>query len=262
MSQYPTPNRFRLVPPTNHSVSRVPLIGGGGGSYSGGTVYTSAPRPTSLSSGGGGAGADGGGGGGDDPDNDPTPQPPQEKKRRKKKKIKKVIPSSFEVPIWGTFHVNSSRFYIGVYSISVLLSIAFVIGLWVFQKIPTLPLPLVWYRYCALYYIALIPFYIVNLFFPLNIMVNAIYTGYALLHTLIFSFESWLLGCQIYFWWQCAVGALPSTCGASYWTDLVMVILTGIIWVGGLRSMVYLWNVSFRTSGVSQPTLIEYQAEI
>lgn len=257
MSHYPnpTPNRFRLVPPssTNHSASRVPSIGGGG-RYSSGTVYTSAP--TSLSSGG----ADGGGGGGNDPDNDPTPQPPQEKKRKKKKKIKKVIPTSFEVPIWGTFHVNSSRFYIGVYSISVLLAIAFVVGLWVFQKITTLPE--VWYRYCALYYVALIPFYIVNLFFPLNIMVNSIYTGYALLHTLIFSFESWLLGCQIYFWWQCAVGALPSTCGASYWTDLVMAILTAIIWVGGLRSMVYLWNVSFRTSGVSQPTLIEYQAEI
>jgi hypothetical protein len=205
---------------------------------------------------------DGGGGGGGDPPSQPTQQPqePPPKKRKKKKKIKRVVPASFEVPIWGTFHVNSSRFYIGVYAIRPIICIIIIIIMWAYRKIPTLPDA--WYRYCALYYIAMLPFYIVNLMFPLNIMVNALYTGYSLLNTGVFAAQSWLLFLFIYDYWRCAVGALPSICKNTFWTDLVVAVLTLIIWLSGLRSTVYMWNVAFRTSGVSRPSLIEYTADI
>jgi hypothetical protein len=78
----------------------------------------------------------------------------------------------------------------------------------------------------------------------------------------VFGAESWLLFLFIYNYWRCSVGALPASCLDTYWIDLVMGILTLILWLGGLRSMAYLWNVSFRTSGVSQPSFIEYSAEI
>lgn len=167
-----------------------------------------------------------------------------------------VVPSSYEVPIWATWHVNAARYNIGARSGTAIVCILGVIFLWLVLWVPSWPTD--WYRYCAMYYILQLPFYITNLFFPLNIMVNTMYGIYALINTLLFGFQSFLMFLFGYTYYNCWIGSLPYSCTANYWVDLIMLTLTAILWVMGLLTMVYFWSVTVRTSATSKPTLIEY----
>lgn len=204
-----------------------------------------------YSSGGGGGGGDPGGNNNTTVDIDgAAPRGPVVRKA--------VIPNSYEVPIWGTYHVNAARYNIGARSGTALVVILGVFFLWLVLWVPTLP-P-VWYRYCALYYFLQIPFYVSNLFFPLNIMVNTMYGIWALINTVLFGFQSFLVFLFGYNYYHCWVGDLPYSCTSYYLIDLIMLTLTLILAVVGLLTMVYFWSVTFRTSATSRPSLIEYLA--
>ena len=197
----------------------------------------------------------GGGGGGGDPD--PSDSNGERKKKKKRAKKKVVIPNSFEVPIWGTFPVNSARYNIGAMSIGTIVSITIVIILWACLLVPLLPAP--WYRYGAIYYMAILPFYIVNLFFPLNIIVTEMYGMFAILNTGAFGVTVWLLYLFVYNFYHCSVGDLPYTCTGNYIIDGAMLALTLVIGYNGLFTTVYFWSITLRTSATSRPHLIEYR---
>ena len=226
-------NRYRTLPAR--------FVGHGGGSrYYGNNNYNA------------------GGGGDGDPPGGGTAVDMEESAGEQPRKRSVAVPSSYEVPIWGTFHVNAARYNIGARSGTALVAILGVFFLWVVLWVPTWPND--WYRYCALYYFLQIPFYVVNLFFPLNIMVNTMYGVMALVNSCVFGFQSFLVFLFGYSYYHCWVGDLPYSCTDNYLIDLIMLTLTLILAYVGLLTMVYFWSVTFRTSATSKPSLIEYLA--
>jgi hypothetical protein len=171
-----------------------------------------------------------------------------------------AVPSSYEVPIWGTFHVNAARYNIGARSGTALVVILGVFFLWLVLWVPTLPEGWSWHRYCALYYFLQVPFYVVNLFFPLNIMVSTMYGVMALVNTCVFGFQAFLVFLFGYNYYHCWVGDLPYSCTDNYLIDLIMATLTVILAYVGLLTAAYFWSVAMRTSATHKPSLIEYLA--
>lgn len=166
------------------------------------------------------------------------------------------MPSTYEVPIWATYHVNAARYNIGARSGTAIVCILFVAFLWATLWVPTWPSD--WYRYCAMYYVLQLPFYITNLFFPLNIEVNNMYGIFALINTGLLAFQSFLVFLFGWTYYNCWIGTLPYSCTDNYLIDLIMLALTLILWTVGLMTAVYFWSVTLRTSGTSKPTLLEY----
>jgi hypothetical protein len=195
--------------------------------------------------------ATGGGGGGGYPASSGYDRP------HKRRRQKRVVPNSFHVPVWGTFQVSAARYYIATRAIVALVSIALVFALWIAQKVPTLPPA--WYRYCFLYYAAQIIPYVVNLFLPVDTMVNTIYGIFAIISVLIFGFQVFLLVQFGYFvyhcWW---VADLPYSCTATFWTDVPVLVATLFLFGAGFMTMVYFVGITWRTSGTSKASLVEY----
>ena len=199
-------------------------------------------------------GAGGGGGGGGDPSSSGYDRQPLNIKRRRQKR---VVPNSFHVPVWGTFQVSAARYYIATRAIVALVSIAVIFGLWVAQKVYTLPTA--WYRYCFLYYAAQIIPYVVNLFLPVDTMVNTIYGIFAIISALVFGFQVFLLVQFGYFVYHCwLVADLPYSCTATFWTDAAVLTATLFLFGAGFMTMVYFVSITCRTSGTSKASLVEY----
>ena len=153
--------------------------------------------------------------------------------------------------VWSKPLMNAARYAAGIFSVVALAVVIWMIFFWLIGVLPAFPTRLA--SYAVVFFFFMLPVYIVGASVVWWMAVE-FYALSCVLQVMALGLSSYLFGALWYQWIVCIDGSAAPDCVNSYFTDTMVLILLGVLWISGVIATGAHLVVIFRGSPATSVT--------